>query len=89
MEIAVREGWVEDEGWRVRKDRSQFWANVIITALFDSGGELRGFAKITRDMTHKREVEQLQFADKQKNEFLAMLRTSSILWPRFAMVWSF
>ena len=73
LETAIREGRVEDEGWRVRKDRSQFWANVIITALFDSGGELRGFAKITRDMTHKREVEQLQFADKQKNEFLAML----------------
>jgi PAS domain S-box-containing protein len=73
LEIAKREGRVEDEGWRVRKDRSQFWANVIITALFDSAGVLRGFAKITRDMTDKRQVEQLQLADKQKNVFLAML----------------
>ncbi|MFL5328711.1 MAG: PAS domain S-box protein [Gemmataceae bacterium] len=73
LEIAMREGRVEDEGWRVRKDRSQFWANVIITALYDTRGTLRGFAKITRDMTEKRKVEQLQLADKHKNEFLAML----------------
>ena len=45
----------------------------IITALYDSQRQLRGFAKITRDMTDKRQVEQLQVADKQKNEFLAML----------------
>lgn len=73
LELAIRDGRVEDEGWRVRKDRSQFWANVIITALYDEGGVLRGFAKITRDMTDKRQVEQLQLADKHKNEFLAML----------------
>ena len=73
LEIAVREGRVEDEGWRVRKDRTQFWANVVITALHDSQGTLQGFAKITRDMTNKQRVEQLQLADKQKNEFLAML----------------
>ncbi len=73
FETAMREGHVEEEGWRVRKDRSQFWANVIITALYDSRGTLRGFAKITRDMTEKRQVAQLQLADKQKNEFLAML----------------
>jgi PAS domain S-box-containing protein len=73
LEVAKRVGRVEDEGWRVRKDRSQFWANVVITALFDSGGVLRGFAKIIRDMTDKRQVEQLQVADKQKNVFLAML----------------
>ena len=73
LEAVLRDGRVEDEGWRVRKDRSQFWANVIITALHDSTGVLRGFAKITRDMTEKRQVEQLQLADKHKNEFLAML----------------
>lgn len=73
LEMATRDGRVEDEGWRVRKDRSQFWANVIITALYDTSGTLRGFAKITRDMSDKRHVEQLQIADKQKNEFLAML----------------
>jgi PAS domain S-box-containing protein len=73
LEIAKREGRVEDEGWRVRKDRSQFWANVVITALFDTQGTLRGFAKITCDLTAKQQVEQLRVADKQKNAFLAML----------------
>jgi PAS domain S-box-containing protein len=73
LETAKREGRVEDEGWRVRKDRTQFWANVVITALYDTKGTLRGFAKITRDMTAERQVEQLQVADKQKNAFLAML----------------
>ncbi|MDB5392306.1 MAG: luxQ 10, partial [Planctomycetaceae bacterium] len=70
---AIKNGKVEDEGWRVRKDRSHFWANVIITALYDSDGTLRGFAKITRDLTDKRQVEALQIADRHKNEFLAML----------------
>jgi PAS domain S-box-containing protein len=73
LEIALREGRVEDEGWRVRKDKSQFWANVIITALRDKQRNVRGFAKITRDMTERRQIEALQFADRQKNEFLAML----------------
>jgi len=43
-----------DEGWRVRKDGSRFWANVVLTALFDGAGEVRGFAKITRDDTDRR-----------------------------------
>jgi PAS domain S-box-containing protein len=73
LEIAIEEGRVEDEGWRVRKDRSQFWANVIITAIYDDQHVLRGFAKITRDMTERRQMETLKFADRQKNEFLAML----------------
>jgi PAS domain S-box-containing protein len=73
LQIAIEKGRVEDEGWRVRKDRSHFWANVVITALLDDDGTLRGFAKITRDMTDKRQVEELQLADKHKNEFLAML----------------
>src|SRR5690242_13952650 len=47
---AVAEGRVEDHGWRVRKDGSRFWANVVVTPLFD-GGRHVGFAKITRDMT--------------------------------------
>jgi PAS domain S-box-containing protein len=73
LETATNVGRVEDEGWRVRKDRSQFWANVIIAALHDPNGELRGFAKITRDLTDKQKVQELQLADKQKNDFLAML----------------
>ncbi|HVH70539.1 MAG TPA: PAS domain S-box protein [Candidatus Dormibacteraeota bacterium] len=55
---AVRHRHFEDEGWRVRKDGSRFWANVLITALRDSQGNLRGFAKLTRDMTDRREREE-------------------------------
>jgi len=54
LAIAKKEGRFADEGWRVRKDGSAFWALVIITALRDSRGELSGFAKITRDMTEQR-----------------------------------
>jgi PAS domain S-box-containing protein len=56
LEIATREGRVEDEGWRLRKDGSKFWANVIITALRDQQGQLVGFAKVTRDVTEKKEA---------------------------------
>jgi PAS domain S-box-containing protein len=73
LQAALKFGRVEDEGWRVRKDRSLFWANVVITALFDDDGTLRGFAKVTRDMSDRRKVTELQTADRQKNEFLAML----------------
>lgn len=55
---AVRRGQSEDEGWRVRKDGSRFWANVLVTALRDAQGNLRGFAKLTRDMTERREREE-------------------------------
>jgi PAS domain S-box-containing protein len=58
LETATRTGRFEDEGWRVRKDGSRFWANVIVTALRDAGGELLGFAKITRDLTERRAAEQ-------------------------------
>ncbi|WNG17026.1 PAS domain S-box protein [Cystobacter fuscus] len=56
---AAEQGRVEDEGWRVRKDGSLFWANVIITAVRDEEGRLRGFAKITRDLTERRKNEEL------------------------------
>jgi PAS domain S-box-containing protein len=55
---ARSEGRFEDEGWRVRKDGSQFWANVIITAFYDDAGELRGFWKITRDLTERKLAEE-------------------------------
>ena len=51
---ARRDGRFEDEGWRMRKDGSRFWANVIITALRDERGETVGFAKVTRDLTERR-----------------------------------
>jgi PAS domain S-box-containing protein len=58
LKVAAVEGRFEDEGWRVRKDGSQFWANVIITALRDEHGNLRGFSKITRDMTDRKNAEE-------------------------------
>ena len=58
LEVAEAEGRFEDEGWRVRKDGSLFWANVIITALRDESGTLVGFAKVTRDLTERRRTEE-------------------------------
>ncbi len=54
LEVAAREGRFEDEGWRVRKDGTRFWANVVITAVLDEKGRVRGFSKVTRDMTERR-----------------------------------
>lgn len=54
LEVAKAEGRFEDEGWRVRKDGTRFWANVVITALRDPDGHLLGFSKITRDLTRRR-----------------------------------
>ena len=59
LRLATREGRFEDEGWRLRKDGSRFWANVIITALRDEHGKLLGFSKITRDLSERRAQEQL------------------------------
>src|SRR5262249_47191520 len=56
--IALAEGRVEDEGWRYRKDGSRFWANVVITAIYDDDGHHVGFAKVTRDLTERREAEE-------------------------------
>jgi len=53
LEVAAREGRFEDEGWRLRKDGSRFWANVILTAIRDDTGTLIGFGKVTRDFTEK------------------------------------
>jgi PAS domain S-box-containing protein len=58
LEVASRVGRFEDEGWRVRKDGSLFWANVVITALRDASGELVGFGKVTRDLTERRAHEE-------------------------------
>ncbi|WP_373049613.1 sensor histidine kinase [Vulgatibacter sp.] len=58
LRIAAEQGRVEDEGWRVRKDGSRFWADVILTALRDEQGELQGFAKVTRDLTERKQLEE-------------------------------
>lgn len=58
LEVAAREGRLEDEGWRVRKDGSRFWANVIISAIRDDQGSVTGFAEVTRDLTERRSAEE-------------------------------
>jgi PAS domain S-box-containing protein len=58
LQVAAAEGRYEEEGWRLRKDGSRFWANVVITALRDDGGKLRGFSKITRDVTERKQAEE-------------------------------
>jgi PAS domain S-box-containing protein len=58
LKVAAQEGRFEDEGWRLRQDGSRFWANVVITAMRDAEGKLRGFSKITRDMTERMRAEE-------------------------------
>ncbi len=57
LKEAAREGRIEDEGWRLRKDGSRFWASVVISAIRDEDGELIGFAKVTRDLTSRVDAE--------------------------------
>jgi PAS domain S-box-containing protein len=66
LEIATRDGRFEEEGWRVRKDGNMFWANVVITAVRDETGTLLGFAKVTRDLTERRNAEQRSLADARR-----------------------
>ena len=58
LRMAAAEGRFEDEGWRLRKDGSRYWSNVVVTALYDSAGELIGFSKLSRDLSERREMEQ-------------------------------
>lgn len=80
LESAARDGRYEGENWRVRKDGSRFWANVIVTALRDDAGRLQGFSKITRDFTARREAEerirhfaeQLQGSNRELEQFASV-----------------
>ncbi len=88
LELAAREGHCQDEGWRLRKDGSAFWADVMITALRDSDGELLGFSKVMHDLTDRKRAEgeraillrkaeqarrEAEDANQMKDEFLAVL----------------
>jgi PAS domain S-box-containing protein len=73
LAMAREQGRFEEEGLRVRKDGSRFWAQVLITPLYDSQGVLLGYAKVTRDLSDRKRVEALEKAERQTNEFLAML----------------
>jgi PAS domain S-box-containing protein len=80
LETAAREGRFEDEGWRVRKDGTQFWANVVISPVRDKHQRLVGFSKVTRDLTERKRSEEersarlaAEQANRTKDQFLAML----------------
>ena len=84
LETAAAEGRFEEEGWRIRKDGTAFWANVVITAVRDTAGELIGYAKVTRDLTERRNAEmraigdarrvaQAESANLAKSEFLTAM----------------
>jgi PAS domain S-box-containing protein len=80
LERAAREGRFEDEGWRLRKDGTPFWAHAVISAVRNEAGQLVGFSKVTRDLTeHKRAEDEraariaAEHASRIKDEFLAML----------------
>ena len=81
LKVARERGRFEDEGWRVRKNGTQFWANVVITALRDATGRLRGFGRVTRDITEHRRAQELimqakeeaERASKFKDQFLSTM----------------
>lgn len=87
LEVASRLGRVEDEGWRLRKDGTRFWASVVITALYDEQDKLVGFAKVTRDLTERKQHEdklrqanallraqqaELRLLNNSKDEFISL-----------------
>ena len=80
LKIAAREGRFEDEGFRVRKDGTAFWANVVLTAVRDDDGTLLGFAKVTRDLTERRANEQRAIADARR---LATAETANVAKSEF------
>jgi PAS domain S-box-containing protein len=80
LEVATRTGEYAEEGWRVRKDGSRFWARVVITAMRTPNGRLAGFAKVTRDLSDRQAIEVLtrrseeaETANRMKSEFLAAM----------------
>lgn len=73
LKVAAKEGRFEDEGWRIRKDGSRFWASVILTPLRGESRELVGYAKVTRDLTQTKRIEALEESERRMSEFLAML----------------
>ena len=73
LALARQAGRAQDEGWRIRKDGSRFWARVVITALHDVDGTLRGYAKVTQDLTQQRHTQALEASARDLNDFIAIL----------------
>ncbi len=77
LRAAAADGRYEEEGWRVRKDGSKFWADVVVTALRDEAGGLRGFSKITRDVTERKHSEERM---RQQAELLDLSHEPIFAW---------
>ena len=73
LATARRTGRAEVEGWRVKKNGDRFWARVVLTGVHDDAGHLRGFAKVTQDLSEQRHIQDLEKAARNVNEFIAML----------------
>lgn len=86
LQSAMTHGRFEDEGWRLRHDGQPFWANVVITALRDEQGRLRGFAKLTRDLTERRRAQMLEAHGARRDEMLEAERRARIEAQRAARV---
>jgi PAS domain S-box-containing protein len=78
LQVAAEKGGFVDNGWRLRKNGTRFWANVTITALRDDTGHLVGYAKLTRDMTEAKRVEAIEIANQQREEMLDAERSARI-----------
>jgi len=80
MAIAARDGSLEAEGWRIRKDGTRFWANVMLSPILDDDGEVTGFVKVARDLTERREQEQL--VQRQRDEILELSTPVIQVWDK-------
>jgi len=86
LQEAAEKGSFVDNGWRLRKDGTTFWANVTITALRDDTGHLLGYAKLTRDMTETKRVEVMELANQQREEMLDAERSARMAAQRATRV---
>jgi PAS domain S-box-containing protein len=78
LKIAARDGRMEEEGWRVRKDGSRFWGNVVITAMKNPQGKLIGFSKVTRDLTERKNAEErIQILNRNLEQHVANLTAAN------------
>jgi rsbT co-antagonist protein RsbR len=80
LATAAREGRFETEGWRVRKDGSRFWAWVVLSPILDAGGAQQGFVKVSRDLSERREQEQL--VQRQRDEILELSTPVIQVWDK-------
>jgi len=86
LQVATTVGRFEEEGWRLRRDGAQYWANVAITALRDDSGRLLGFAKLTRDLSERRRSQLLEADGAYREEMLEAERTARIEAQRVARI---